>query len=201
MVPANPGLDQWRAEFLLDTPGRYAFTVIAWTDHFASWVHELRKRVEGGQPDVASEIAEGLALLERAASTTKGDVKKEITALLQRLRETSGNPSALLTLASNAAALDLVGRNALREDEVRHESDLEITADRPLARAGAWYELFVRSQGTTPGVSGTFADAERRLPEIKALGFDVVYLAPIHPIGTTSRKGRNNTVPAQPGDP
>jgi starch synthase (maltosyl-transferring) len=90
---------------------------------------------------------------------------------------------------------------APREDETRFDPALEVMADRALARTGAWYELFVRSQGTTPGVGGTFADAERRLPAIRDLGFDVVYLAPIHPIGFTNRKGRNNSATAGPEDP
>ena len=201
MVAVNPGLDVWRAEFLLDTPGRYAFTIVAWTDLFASWVHELKQRVDAGQPDVVSEVAEGVALIERAAGSAKGEAKKEITALLQRLRETVNDPVKLLAVASDTAAQDVVARGALRDDEVRYDAELEIMADRPLARAGAWYEMFVRSQGAVPGVGGTFADAERRLAAIHDLGFDVVYLAPIHPIGVTNRKGPNNNTRSGPGDP
>jgi starch synthase (maltosyl-transferring) len=124
-----------------------------------------------------------------------------VAALLQRLRSAADDPPSLLTLVTEQAALDLVARALPRDDEVRYEPELEIMADRPLARTGAWYEMFVRSQGTTPEQGGTFADAERRLPDLHALGFDVVYLAPIHPIGVTNRKGRNNSVRAEPGDP
>jgi starch synthase (maltosyl-transferring) len=201
MALVNPGLDLWRAGLSLDAPGRHLFTVAAWTDHFASWIHELQKRVAAAQPDVASEVAEGIAQVGRALAVAPESLKPELSALLSRLQEASANPIRVLECAADPAAMDLMAAAAPREDETRFDPPLEVMADRALARTGAWYELFVRSQGTTPGVGGTFADAERRLPAIRGLGFDVVYLAPIHPIGFTNRKGRNNSVTAAPDDP
>ncbi len=201
MRSVNPGLDLWRAEFPLERLGRYRYTVAAWTDHYASWVHEFGKRVAAAQPDVASEVAEGLSLVERAAKALKGDPRRAVSALLDRLLEAASEPARLLEIASTAEAHELMARRGTREDEASYEPELEVMADRPRARVGAWYELFVRSQGTEPGRQATFRQAERRLPDIRRMGFDVVYLAPIHPIGRTNRKGPNNRVGAGPNDP
>jgi starch synthase (maltosyl-transferring) len=201
MRSINPGLDLWRAEFSLDRMGRYRYTVAAWTDHYASWVHEFGKRVAAAQPDVASEVAEGLSLVERALASRTGNARRDVGALLARLREAAPEPARLLDIARTAEAHELMARQGTREDEASFEPELEVMADRPRARVGAWYELFVRSQGTEPGRQATFRDAERRLPDIRRMGFDVVYLAPIHPIGHTNRKGPNNRVGAGPDDP
>jgi starch synthase (maltosyl-transferring) len=201
MAVANPGLDLWAADLSLDTIGRHRFTVAAWTDHFGSWLHELQKRVDAAQPDVASEIAEGLAQVDRAAAAASGDVRQQALQLAQRLADIRADASAVLALAQDPETLDLMARTAPRDDGTSWKPELELVVDRERARFGAWYELFIRSQGDSPDRSATFADAERRLPALRDLGFDVVYLAPIHPIGTTKRKGRNNSVVAAPGDP
>ena len=200
MTLINPGLDRWRAELRLEAAGRHRFTIAAWTDRYASWIDELRKRVRAAKPDVASEIAEGIALVERAFDG-QPEAGREIGTLLDRLRGSAGEPARLLDVASAEGAVALMARLAPRLDEVRYEPELAVVADRERARAGAWYELFVRSQGSDPARSGTFRDAERRLPDIQAMGFDVLYLAPIHPIGRTGRKGRNNSLDARPDDP
>ena len=201
MTLVNPGLDRWRAELPLERVGRYLFTVAGWTDVYASWVDELDKRVRAAQPDVVSEIAEGVALVERVFKGLRGEAQREVGVLLERLRDTSPEPPRLLDVASSGDALALMARLALREDEIRYEPELVVVANRERARVGAWYELFVRSQGTDPAQSGTFQDAERRLADIHRMGFDVVYLAPIHPIGRTARKGPNNRLGAGPDDP
>ena len=121
--------------------------------------------------------------------------------LLGGLQAVASSPEDLLALAASEAALSTMARLGPREDVAIFEPTLGLVADRPRARFGAWYELFVRSQTTDAAKPGTFQDAARRLPAVRAMGFDVVYLAPIHPIGTTKRKGRNNSVVAAPGDP
>ena len=201
MTLINPGLDRWRAEMRLEPLGRHRFTIVAWTDLYASWLDELRTRVRAAQSDIASEIAEGIALVERAFQERRGEARVEIGALLERLRESSAEPTRLLEMASSEEAVALMAGAAPRSDEVRYEPELIVIADRERARTGAWYELFVRSQGSEPGRSGTFRDAERRLADIQGMGFDVVYLAPIHPIGRRGRKGRNNRLDADPDDP
>jgi starch synthase (maltosyl-transferring) len=200
MTLVNPGLDRWRSQLTLDHVGEYRVAVSGWTDVYASWVEELGKRIRAKQTDVASEIADGLALVERVLAAQRGGAAREVRDLRDRLREAADDPERLLRLASTGEARELMASAAPRTDEAR-SADVIIAADRERARFSAWYELFVRSQAAEPGRAGTFRDAERRLPDIKAMGFDVVYLAPIHPIGTTGRKGPNNTLDATPGDP
>jgi starch synthase (maltosyl-transferring) len=201
MELVNPGLDRWRAELPLDRPGRYRFTVAGWTDAYGSWVDELGKRVRAAQADVHSEIGEGMAMVERVFRSLRGEPRRDAGALLDRLRDAAGDPARVLDAASSPEARAMMIRLAPRADETRYQPELVVVADRERASVGAWYELFVRSQGTDSGRSGTFHDAERRLADIHAMGFDVIYLAPIHPIGRTARKGRNNQTAAGPGDP
>ena len=201
MTLVEPGVDRWRADLLVDRLGKYRFTVLGWTDGFASWVNELHKRVDAEQPDVTSEIDEGLGLLARIESRATGADREAIAALRTALGDAADEPRRVLELASADAARDLLARVAPREDLVQFWPELVLHVERERARTGAWYELFVRSQSPDPGRSGTFCDAERRLDAIRAMGFDVVYLAPIHPIGHTHRKGPNNRLDAGPGDP
>jgi starch synthase (maltosyl-transferring) len=201
MTLVNAGLDLWSAALPMERQGRYRFAIIAWTDVYASWVDELTKRVAARQADVHSEIEEGISLVRRTFDRVRRDEKRRVGTLLDLLHDSARDPALLLAVASSDASLDLMASVMPRDDEARSEPELEVWVDRERAQVGAWYELFVRSQGTQPGVSGTFRDAERRLPEIRRLGFDVVYLAPIHPIGHTGRKGRDNTLDAAPGDP
>jgi starch synthase (maltosyl-transferring) len=159
--PLEPrGNDHWSGSFLVDKPGTWTFRVEAWTDRVASYRDEIRRKVEGGQDDLASELAEGAALLGRPSLTVE-----------QALAAESGD-------RSGAASSEVY----------------EVDVDRELARFGAWYELFPRSWGGFEGVRA-------QLPRFAELGFDVVYLPPIHPIGTTNRKGRNNALTAGPKDP
>ncbi|MFH1619565.1 MAG: alpha-1,4-glucan--maltose-1-phosphate maltosyltransferase [bacterium] len=199
MIQSNPGLCLWSGTFKPKAPGLYSFTVEAWTGVYASWLADLRKRVEGGQPDVGSEVLEGLGILREHRLRAKGAEKKLLDAAEEALRS-AVNPPAALAAASDGGLTELMHRLDSRADAAR-SAELELTVDRPLARFGAWYEMFPRSQGSDPGRSGTFEDAIARLSDIRGMGFDVVYLAPIYPIGRTARKGRNNSLVCLPGDP
>ncbi len=199
MTLANPGLDLWRGEFLPERPGRYRFTIRAWTDGYASWLSDFRRRVEAGQPDLSSEIGEGLARLRGVLARARGDAARLLREAAGRLESAAPPPRALLEEASRVEPL-MAGLQE-RADLATFEPELEIVAERERACFGAWYELFVRSQGPVPGRPSTFREAARRLPDLRDMGFDVVYLAPIHPIGRTHRKGRNNSLAAAPGDP
>lgn len=201
MTLTNPGLDRWRGEFPMEEAGRYFFTIEAWTDRFTSWAIDFRKRVEGGQKEIASEILEGLKLIEEAARSAQGEEKKFLKDFQERLPKLSADPPAALGLVSGEKINQIMLRLQNRSDRTTLEQEREVIADRPRAGFGAWYELFVRSQGTVPGQGGTFQDAQRRLEDIERMGFDVVYLAPIHPIGRTNRKGKNNSVRCEKGDP
>ena len=154
------GNDRWSGSFTVDRTGPWSFRVEAWTDRVASFQDELRRKVDGGQDDVRSELAEGAALLGRESLTVK-----------------------------EALAAPAGDRSGTASSEV-----LEVNVDRELARFGSWYELFPRSWGGFEGV-------RELLPDFAELGFDVIYLPPVHPIGKTNRKGRNNALTARPNDP
>ncbi|MBV9080885.1 MAG: alpha-1,4-glucan--maltose-1-phosphate maltosyltransferase [Elusimicrobia bacterium] len=192
--------DRWRGEFVVSENADYVFTVQAWTDPFATWLADFKKRVDAGQ-DVASESLEGVALLDRAALRARSDGGGMIQKAAQALKSRSHEPREALKTVSAAALSEAMARAQERWDAVTFSPELTVAVDRPRAEFGAWYELFIRSQTDDKRKSGTFATAERRLSDIKAMGFDVLYLPPIHPIGHTARKGPNNTLSAGPADP
>jgi len=189
--------DRWFGEFPVDRPGRWQFAVEAWPDPWSSWREELEKRVAAGQ-DVQAELLEAAALLRRAAKHVSGPTDLEAAA--QLLADRARPVAERVEFALSAGAADLVTEPVEPHDLTRSATLAEVVVDRPRAGFGAWYELFPRSLATQPGRHGTFADVERRLPELAELGFDVVYLPPIHPIGRSYRKGPNNTPQARPGD-
>jgi starch synthase (maltosyl-transferring) len=196
------GNDRWRSGFPLEENGRYQFTVEAWDDPFATWVEEFRRKVEGGQTSLSGEMAEGLTLIEKALKRARGDSRKMLLDCAERLRAAAeGDPVAALDVVTDPDLGGVAAEALGRVDAYEYAPALEVVADRPLASFGAWYEMFPRSQGTVPGVHATFRDAERRLQDIKDMGFDVVYLPPIHPIGHTNRKGPNNRLSTDAGDP
>jgi starch synthase (maltosyl-transferring) len=191
--------DRWRGTFRLDRNARYEYTIEAWPDAFATWRHEVSAKRDAGRR-IALEITEGRALIAAAARRAPASEHARVTALLAEFDALDAEgPRADLLLAEGTAAL--MARLPDRSHATELPHPLPAIADRRAAQFGAWYEFFPRSQGTTPGVSGTFADAAKRLPDIRAMGFDVVYLPPIHPIGYAFRKGRNNGLEPAPSDP
>jgi starch synthase (maltosyl-transferring) len=185
--------DRWRGNFTPPQPGWYLFAIEAWTDQYATWRKEFLLKQAAGQ-DGALEAREGHELLTQLMPTdsyARGIVESAV-----HLFTTTGQHAVLLdeTLAATMTA------SAARPDLSRSDA-VPLVADRERARAGAWYEMVPRSQSPAPGQHGTFQDCIARVPEIADLGFDVLYLTPIHPIGRTNRKGKNNAVTAQPGDP
>ncbi len=184
--------DRWCASFAPPEPGRYVYAIEAWTDLFATWRRDfLAKRAAG--LEVHTEIEEGRRLL--AAFTPRNQVHARRIGNASRQFARSKELDLLLSeeIAEAARAGD--------QNDLSRTRNYPLIADRPIARAGAWYEMVPRSQGRLPGIHGTFADCIDRVPDIAALGFDVLYLTPIHPIGHTNRKGANNSLHAQPGDP
>ena len=191
------GNDRWQATILPDRIGRYEFTVEAWLDKYASLCRDLDvKRAAGA--DITNETAEARQLLLKTKEGAEDSAISVITSALDWLSDTSAETGAEILLTPDL-------REVMRECEtrnfrVRREPALLLDVERPQAEFGAWYELFPRSATDTPDRHGTFADVIRRLPALKGMGFDVLYLPPIHPIGTTNRKGKNNALRAQPGE-
>src|SRR5215207_6982407 len=185
---------RWGGSFVVDRPGRWEYSIEAWTDEFATWRDELERKLAAGQHDLASELSEGVVLLQAVAERAKGADRKLIDHALRVLTDED-----ILEAAKHDAALGMelyaaVERNAERHGLTRLEPPLALEVDRVRARFGAWYELFPRSWGGLAGV-------ERQVPRLAELGFDVLYMTPIHPIGETNRKGRNNALVAGPEDP
>jgi starch synthase (maltosyl-transferring) len=199
MAVENAGLDRWRGQVQLTQNARYEYTIEAWPDHFESWRHEVEKKRQAGQ-NIGFELLEGRALLGAALVRVKpqdGDQLERALAEFDAAVDDDERARSLLTETVRRTMASSPERSAA----VEYDRVLEVIVDRVTARCAAWYEMFPRSQGTTPGESATFDDCARRLTEVRALGFDVIYFVPIHPIGKTHRKGRDNALNAGPGDP
>ena len=184
--------DRWTGRFTPPQPGRYLYAIEAWTDVFATWRRNTLIKRDAGL-DIKLEAIEGRALLACLKPRAAADAR----VIKEACREWDSTADISALLSDDVAAAASKG---LQSDLIR-SAVFPLYADRPRARAGAWYEMVPRSQGRVPGRHGTFDDCIERLPEIAALGFDIVYLTPIHPIGRIHRKGRNNALQAAPGDP
>jgi len=199
--------DRWAGAIALERNARHRYTIEAWRDAFGSLREALGKKVEA-DVDYATELAEGRALLEaavRRAEAARGRNGSADAALLadaaKRLRRLRSN-AARAALLLDPDLLAAMRRHPDRTAATRYDRELPLMVDRERARFSAWYELFPRSQGRDPAhpTATTLDEAAWRLPEIARMGFDVVYLPPIHPIGRTNRKGRNNTLRARKAD-
>jgi len=190
--------DRWTAAFTVDALGRYVYTIQAWVDPFKTWRDNLEKKIAAGQ-DVTVDLLVGAELVESAAARAeKTDAGRldRFGGLLRDGRETEMK----LRSARSRELLRLMVAHPDRRLAVTYEKQLEVVVERRQARSSTWYEMFPRSASPEPGRHGTFKDMEARLPYIAAMGFDVLYLPPIHPIGKTNRKGKNNTTAAAPDD-
>ena len=220
LASLGPGSDSWGASFTPTDLGAYEYTVEAWIDRFATWLKGLVAKFEAGQ-DVSSELLEGAELVQAAASRLKpAPTIEPFVGADQHVGAGFSRPEEDLKLleiadilrgsapqdARVAAARDpqlavLMEKRPDRSTSTTYERTLRVTVDPVRALFSAWYEMFPRSCTADPTRSGTFREAEARLPEVESMGFDVLYLPPIHPIGRTHRKGPNNSLTSAPGDP
>jgi len=195
-----PGTDRWGATVSVPTVGRWTYTVEAWGDPVTTWRHHAWIKIPAGM-DTELVLEEGARLHERAAAgAPEGPERAALLAAVRALRDESRSPAARFTAALTAKVDGVLAEHPLRE-RVSRSSPLPLLVERERALFGSWYEFFPRSEGgrggrLDPPVHGTFRTAAERLPAIAEMGFDVVYLPPIHPIGTTFRKGPNNTLSA-----
>ncbi|HET9210820.1 MAG TPA: alpha-1,4-glucan--maltose-1-phosphate maltosyltransferase [Thermoanaerobaculia bacterium] len=193
--------DLWRAEFTVSEQGRWLYSVIGWVDHFKTWRRDLRKRVDAGQ-DVALDLRVGAALVREASRRAAQARKKADARVLAGLAddlEADKDQEVRLLLALDDELAALMDRYADRRFATLYPHELGVVVDRVKARFSTWYEMFPRSCGPE-GKHGTFRDCEKRLRYIAEMGFDVLYLPPIHPIGTAFRKGKNNSLTPEPDD-
>ncbi len=177
-----------------------------WIDRFGTWRHEIEKKFAAGQA-VGNELIEGATIVREAArragerlaaDATDAQSLEELAAALEDAR-TEDEERVSVGLSDELA--DLMANRPGRDRATRYDRVLEVVVERERARFGAWYEMFPRSAGVDPSRSATFAEAAERLRYVADLGFDVLYLPPIHPIGRSFRKGPNNTLEAGPNDP
>ena len=205
MVPGAPGTDRWSAEVTPTSGGRWSFAVEAWSDPFATWHHNAEIKIAAGI-DVELMLEEGALVLERAAKAARPAAgRRALLDAAKALRDESRPVQARLAPVESIEVVSTLAANPLREFVTTSER-LPLWVDRERALFSSWYEFFPRSEGArtdplTGAVrSGNFRTAMERLPAVAAMGFDVIYLPPIHPIGTTNRKGPNNTLDPGPDD-
>jgi len=192
------GNDRWQGEFPVDKIGRYRYTLVGEIDHFETWQSDLKKRVEAGQ-DLAVPFATGAALLEQVQPRASEQDSARLAGWAKKLRA-AGQDEAAVQFALQDELLAMVHRYPDPAIETWYERELEVVVDRERAGFSAWYELFPRSWSPTLGKHGTLRDVAGRLDYVAEMGFDVLYLPPISPIGKSFRKGKNNSVEAAPGD-
>ena len=191
--------DRWRARFVADRLGRWVYTVQAWVDHFETWRRDLVKRHAAGQ-DLHIELLRGAQMVQAAAGRSSQS-GRALSDHARRLSDEKADPEARYLLALDAEIEALMREHPQTGSMTRYPRELPLTVDPVHARFSAWYELFPRSASGDPQRSGTLRDCIARLPYIASMGFDVIYLPPIHPIGSSNRKGANNALDAGRGDP
>ncbi len=194
--------DRWRGFTVVEENTRYRYTLIAWRDLFASWRDEVSKKHAAGVP-VALELTEGRKLVEKtlAESDRIGDADRQALQDLVAQLDTTPDDGGRLALMMRRETAELMKRAGIRTNLSRYERELEVWVDRKRAAFSAWYELMPRSMSDDPKRHGNFDDVIAKLPYVRDLGFDVLYFPPIHPIGRTHRKGKNNSLTPGPDDP
>jgi len=220
------GNDLWSGSFRVDKLGCWRYSLLAWVDHFATWASELEKRIaaqndpataentsksiaglnigsKSGEQDIALALRSGVNLIQAAAKRAPANHAKRLREIAQRLEKLAAENRTNYDDPCYEELLQLMSNYPDLANATRYDKELPIWVNRERARFSSWYELFPRSASPIPGQHGSFRDVEGQLPEIAAMGFDILYLPPIHPIGRSFRKGPNNTdaAPDSPGSP
>ena len=192
--------DRWRGSFIVTELGRYLYTVLAWVDQFKSWKQDLTKKFQAGQ-QVSIELLLGAQLITEAGQRAPKAAGQKMAEWAGSLQSKQIAEQAKVQLALSEEISEFMDKYPVRRFATTYSKDLVVVVDREKASFSTWYEMFPRSCAPQPGSHGTFKDCEARLSYIAAMGFDVLYFPPIHPIGHTHRKGRNNNPVANPDDP
>ncbi len=193
-----PENDRWKGEFVVEEVGLYHYLVEGWIDHFRTWQRDLKKRFDAGA-SLSVDILSGVRLVEEAAEKASAEDREKLIRLAEVLKKI-GTGEEIVSMAFGAELAGLMAKYPCKEFAVSSEKALDVVVDQKKALFSAWYELFPRSCSPEPGRHGTFKDCEMVLPEIARMGFDVLYLPPIHPIGEANRKGKDNTLEGEPDD-
>jgi starch synthase (maltosyl-transferring) len=192
--------DRWEGHFKVDSLGRYQYTIVAWVDEFRTWSADLRKRVTA-QQEISVDALIGTAIVQAAAGRAKGAESATLTLAATKLKRVAKTDrDAVVATANSTELATLVNRYRERTSDAQYEKELQVVVDRERARFSSWYEMFPRSCTTDPKHHGTFRDCINRLGYVAGMGFDVLYLPPIHPIGRVERKGKNNSTTPLPDD-
>jgi starch synthase (maltosyl-transferring) len=191
--------DRWRGICALYQNATYEYTVEAWTDSFAGWRHEFAAKFDAGIPNLNSEKLEGAELLRLVSRRARGADGKRLREFADQMRK--GENSEVNKVAHSGELAILMATYAPRSGATQYVPPPRVIVDRVRARTAAWYEFFPRSAEGSAERGSTFRDCLGRVDDAKAMGFDVIYFPPIHPIGVTNRKGRNNSVTSEPGEP
>ncbi|MCR4291345.1 MAG: DUF3416 domain-containing protein, partial [Candidatus Kuenenia sp.] len=193
------GNDRWEGTFTAQEIGVWYYTIEGWVDHFTTWQKELKKKYDAGQ-EINVDILTGVAYIQKSAMLASGNDSKRLHAFASAIK-TEKNTDEALALAFDEGLTLLMKTWPDRSLSTIYDKELRVVVDRKKALFSAWYELFPRSCNSEPGKSGALKDCESIIPEIAKMGFDILYLPPIHPIGITNRKGKNNSPVPQKGDP
>jgi starch synthase (maltosyl-transferring) len=193
--------NRWQGSFTAEKTGSYVFTITAWVDRFQSWRRDFIKRVDAGQKNLALNLIIGAQLITEASQRASGQDRQKFAECIDTLKSDRVSQNKKVKLALSDEISLLMQKYDDRQYAITYPRELVVMVDRGKAGCSAWYEMFPHSTSPVPGQHGTFKDCEARLPYIAEMGFDVLYLPPIHPVGKTNRKGKNNAVTGGPGDP
>jgi starch synthase (maltosyl-transferring) len=193
--------DRWEASFRVEKLGRYVYTIVAWVDTFRTWSADLQKRAQALQ-DISVDLLIGAEMVGAAAGRARAaEARRRLAEAAANLKQNAkANGEAALRIALDPELASLVNANRDLAADARYEKELAVVVDPEKARFSAWYEMFPRSCTTDPKRHGTFRDCIDRLPYVAGMGFDILYLPPIHPIGRSERKGKNNSTTPTPED-
>jgi starch synthase (maltosyl-transferring) len=193
--------DRWQGTFIVEKPGYYLYTITAWVDEFKTWRSDFQKRLDAKQEDLNVHMQIGINIIAAACRLVSGEGSRTLNQFLNALKSDNARQVQKQRSLIGKPLADAMDKYADRSSAVTYSKELSVIVEREKARFSTWYEMFPRSCSNKPGHHGTFKDCEARLPYISEMGFDVLYLPPIHPIGVTNRKGKNNVVTAGKGVP
>ncbi|MBN2245840.1 MAG: DUF3416 domain-containing protein, partial [Candidatus Aminicenantes bacterium] len=192
--------DLWEGEFQVDELGVYEYTLEAMVDHLSTWWKDIQKKTANNVP-IAVDIKSGLSLFAKSMTKIKDAEKKEAIQKIMVLIQREEHHEQILKNLEELLDMDFLQKYPVFQYITRYPKILKVTVNRKRAGFSAWYEIFPRSCSTEPGQHGTLTDCLIRIPEIARMGFNILYFPPIHPIGLTNRKGKNNSISANPDDP